>query len=377
MWSLRLNKKIGVLAFLLSMAVVLASVLFLPSCSSADSSTNTSQIKSNQTETDSLKVAVQYNALSIPTVYADEKGYFDEEGLNIDLFTYVNGAEENKAMESGEVEIASDGLASVYMLATGDFNWIGESDPGSATVVVYIKKGSPASKITGQVEDNPNVKGSADTLRGLTVAGPAGTMEEWVATSYFSQFGLAPGVDYEFIEMERPTAVDKALKGETDIFVATDVDYSRLMEKNGFIALAKGSEATKVHFNNGYLVSNNTVENRYDDLVAFIKAVYKAAEYLDNNPKDLEEFAYEYYASNGKPATMEDVREEIKVRKYLVPSDFTNPDYRLGSGVLDVGEFNSEIGALDAEQVGAIQKSLNPKVLEDAFDITVQTATLD
>lgn len=360
------------------MACILScAICLLVGCAGDDKSEQVSQIASKQSENGPLKVGVQYNALSLPAVYADEKGYFEEAGLDVDLFTFVNGAEENKALENGDVEIASDGLASVYMLATGDFSWIGESDSGSSTVAIYIKKGSPAAEISGQIADNPNIKGSAETLKGLTVVGAAGTMEEWVAISYFSKFGLNAGTDFEFIGMDRTDAANSVINGETDVFVATDVDYCRMMEENGFVALATGDETTGVTFNNGYVVSNKVLESRYDDLVAFLQAVYKAAEVLDSDDRLRDDFAYEYYKSNGKPATLKDVKRETKVRSFLVPSDFTAPDYRLGSGVLEVGKFNAEVGALDDAQLSNILNSLNTKVLEDAFGITVKAATLD
>lgn len=360
------------------LAVLLGAAMALSGCSAANSpsTVQSARISSSQYENGPLRVAVQHNALSIPTVYAEEKGYFESVGLDVELFTFANGAEENKAIEQGDVDVASDGLASVYMLATGEFSWIGESDTGSSTVGVYIKKGAPASKVSGEVAESPGVKGSADTLRGLTVAGPAGTMEEWTAISYFSQFGLVARDDFEFIEMDREQATSEVLDGKADIFIATDVDYCQMMEDNGFVALAKGQDATRVPFNNGYLASNKAMETRYDDMVSFLTAVYKAAEDLDGNRDMWVDFAYEFYKANGKPATRKDVKQEVKVRSFLVPSDFTAPDYRLGSGVLDVGEFNAEIGALDEDQVLAIESSIDPKVLDDAFGIAVKAATI-
>lgn len=362
-------------------AVLLIAAFAVFGCSSSATSSyspqKTNSISSRQASAGPLKVAVQYNALSIPTVFADDKGYFTELGMEVDIFTFVNGAEENQALESGEVDLASDGLASVYMLATGNFSWIGESDEGSSTVAVYMNEQAAPTKVKGQLKDNPNILGSADTLRGLTVVGPAGTMEEWTAISYFSQFGLEEGKDFDFVEMDRVSASESVINGKADVFIATDADYCRLMEENGLVAVATGAEATRVPFNNGYIVNNKILETRYNELVSFLIAVYKAAEILDNDPKMANEFTYEYYRANGKPATLEDVEYESKIRAPLVPADFKSPDYRLGSGVLRVGEFNAEIGALEFSQVENIANSINPKLLEDAFDITVKAATID
>lgn len=364
----------GVLALSLSALLVIVGCTGSgPSSSSQQSST----VSAKHAESGPLKVAVQHNALSIPTVFAHDRGYFADEGLEIELFTYANGAEENKAIEKGDVDIASNGLASVYMLATGDFSWIGESDVGSSTVAIYMREGSAPTQVSGQLEDNPEIMGSVDTLRGLTVVGPAGTMEEWVAVSYFSQFGLSAGKDFQFIEMDRDQAVESVMNGDADVFVATDVDYCRIMEENGFVAVVKGADAARVPFNNGYLASNEVLESRYDDLISFLSAVYRASETLNADPDLWADFSLAFYKAHGKPATLEDVKRELEVRSFLVPADFEAPDYRLGAGVLDVGLFDAEIGALEDSQVVAIEKAINTAVIDNALGIMVKAATLN
>lgn len=379
MSSRRGNGRARRIALLAMMAILSVSVAMMVGCSAPRQSSSVqsaASLSSMQASASKLRVAVQYNALSLPTVYADENGLFQDEGLDVELFTFVNGAEENKAIEKGEIDIASDGLASVYLLASGNYAWIGESDTGSATVAIYAREDSAAASVSGQVPGHPDVRGSEDTLRGLSVVGPAGTMEEWATVSYFSQFGLEEGVDYQFIEMDRTQAADSVMDGAADVFVATDVDYCRLMDEAGFVPLASGVEATGVPFNNGYLASNDFLETRRDDAVAFLRAVYRAAEILNGDEELACSFALDYYKMNGKPATLEDVQRETQVRKFLVPSDFTAPGYKLGSGVLDVGEFNVDLGALSDAQIAAIQSSIDPHLLDAAFGITVDAATL-
>lgn len=365
-----------------ALALCIAAALLSSGCSApaepvASPAEDAPVVPAKPADQEPLRVAVQYNALSIPTVFAYENGYFSEAGLDVELSTFANGAEENKAIEAGKADLASDGLASVYLLASGNFSWIGESDSGSATVAIYIREGAAPTQVSGQLPDNPEVLGSADTLRGLTVIGQAGTMEEWVAVSYFSQFGLSAGTDFEFVEADRESAVKSVVNGEADIFVASDADYARVMEDNGFVALATGAEATGIPFNNGYLVSNKVLQSRRDDLVVFLQAVYRAAETLNGNPELWNQFAYEFYRENGKPSIFEDVQQESQLRPLLVPADFTAPDYYLGAGVLDVGQFHADIGALDESQVGVIESSIDTSILEEAFGITVKKASYD
>ena len=87
-----------------------------------------------------LNVGVQSNIISIPTVYAEEKGYFDDLGLDVNLIMFPNGSPENEGLAAEQLDVASNGLASVYSTASGLCDWIAESDSGSITAKVYVRQ---------------------------------------------------------------------------------------------------------------------------------------------------------------------------------------------------------------------------------------------
>ena len=218
--------------------------------------------------------------------------------------------------------------------------------------------------------------GSAESLKGLRVLGPTSTMEQWGAASYFSQFGLEAGADYEYLNMDRAAAAQAVLSGEGDVFVATDVDYANMMEEAGFVMVADCADATGTEFNNGFLVRKEILEERYDDVVLFLQAMYRAAEDL----QDVElrnEFAYKFYSENGKPATPEDVALETELRPFLTPEKLAADDIYLGSGALQVGAFFASIGTIEEDQVPIIEEAINPQPMIDAFGLDIKGATLD
>lgn len=325
---------------------------------------------------ETLNVGVQTNIISVPTVYAEEKGYFDELGLDVNLIVFPTGAPENEGLAAEQLDVASNGLASVYPMASGLCDWIGESDCGSSTVKIYAREGSPILEHKGEIEGKPEMYGSVDTLRGARVLGPTSTMEHWAAASYFNQFGLVSGVDYEYLNMDRAAAAQAIFAGEGDIFVATDVDYCKLMEENGMVEIANCEQATGTDYNNGFLARKDVIENRYDDVVLFLRGMYKAAEELEANPELRYEFSLKYYSENGKPADEDDVKLEAELRPFLTPDDFTAPDFELGSGALKVGSFFASIGTLEEDQTPLIEEAINVGPLQDAFGITVNAATL-
>lgn len=323
-----------------------------------------------------LNVGVQSNIISIPTVYAYEQGYYEELGLDVNLIMFPNGSPENEGLAAEQLDVASNGLASVYSMASGLCDWIGESDSGSSTLSIYMRPGCDALNYKGEIDGKPNMYGSAESLKGLRVLGPTSTMEQWAAASYFAQFGLEAGADYEYLNMDRAAAAQAVMTGEGDVFVATDVDYANMMEGAGFVKVADCTDATGTNFNNGFLARKDILEERYDDVVLFLRAMYKAAGELQD-PELRNEFAYKYYSENGKPATPEDVAYETEIRPFLTAQDIAAPDFYLGSGALQVGAFFASIGTIEEDQVAVIEAAINPQPLIDAFGLDVKGAALN
>lgn len=326
---------------------------------------------------ETLNVGVQSNIISIPTVYAEEQGYFDELGLDVNLIMFPNGSPENEGLAAEQLDVASNGLASVYSMASGLCDWIAESDSGSVTVQVYVRPDSPVLDHKGEIDGKPDMYGSVDTLRGLTVLGPTSTLEQWIANSYFSQFGLTAGVDYEYLNMDKAAAAQAMITGEGDVFVASDVDYCSMMEDNGMVAIATSMEATDTEFNNGFLARKDILENRYGDVVLFLQGMYKAAEELQADSALRNKFTLQFYSDNGKPADEEDVAYETEIRPFIVPDDMTADGFELGAGMIQVGSFFASIGTIEEDQMQFIEEAINVGPLQDAFGITVQAATLE
>lgn len=78
---------------------------------------------------------------------------------------FPNGSPENEGLAAEQLDVASNGLASVYSTASGLCDWIAESDSGSITAKVYVRSGSPVLDHKGEISGKPDMYGSADTLK--------------------------------------------------------------------------------------------------------------------------------------------------------------------------------------------------------------------
>lgn len=321
-----------------------------------------------------LVVGVQSSIISVPTVYAKEKGYFDELGLDVELVVFPNGSPENEGLAAEQLDIASNGLASVFSMASGLCAWVGETDTIGASTWIYARPENPVFGSQGEIAAHPEMYGSADTLRGQKILGPTSTIQQHMAAAYMNQFGLTAGKDYEFLNMDNSAAAQAFLAGEGDMIGVADFSFVEQMEKAGMKQVASYQDATGGEFLNGILARYDVLEKRRGDVVLFLKGMYRASEELQNNPDIRKEFAYKFYNDNGKTTSEEALDQEIASRTYVTPEYMQSGSYVLGYGMVGTGEFFASIGTIEASQAENVKTAIDGSLIKDALGIEVKTA---
>ena len=129
------------------------------------------------------------SAVGAPVQLALENGYFTDEGLDIEMVIFANGAAINEAMMAGELDVACSGAATVFALASGMVTLIGDSEM-SGGMGIWVKPDSDILTVKGQVEKYPEMYGSADTIKGKTIVCSLGTASQFNVLRYLEQFGL-------------------------------------------------------------------------------------------------------------------------------------------------------------------------------------------
>ena len=343
------------------------------SASTSTAETSSSGEKSFTPSGETLNVGIQSSVISVPVAYAVAQGYYDEVGLDVNIIVFPNGAPENEGLAAEQLDVASNGLASVYSIASGVCDWIGETDCGTTVAKIYASPDSQIFQHQGEIDGKPDMYGSADSLKGFTVLGPTSTIEQWMAYSYFGQFGLNVGEDYFYTNMDKAAAAQAVISGQGDMFVASDVNFCTMMEEAGFKEVATCYDATDMYFNNGYLARKAILEERYDDVVLFLQATFKATKELGDDFDLRVEFTKKFYADNAKEVSDEDVKQEAELRPYVQEEDMQMDDYVLGQAMVGIGEFFGSIDVIDSEQVKNLPAGINAGPIQDALGITVKS----
>lgn len=214
---------------------------------------------------------VTHSVFYAPLYAAISLGYFEEEGLEIEL---VNGGGADKSMTAVLSDQAQIGLmgpeAAIYV-----FN---EGKEDSAVVFGQLTK-RDGSFLMGR-EPDEDFKWS--DLKGKTIiGGRAGGVPEMTLEYVLRKNGLEPGVDVEVITNIQFNLMGGAFEGGTGDYVTLFEPTASLFEQEGkgYILSAVGAESGEVPYT-AFMAKKSYIENNKDIIERFLRAVYKGQQWV-------------------------------------------------------------------------------------------------
>lgn len=233
----------------------------------------------------SLSIGVLPDVDSIPLIIAEEKGYFDEEGLDLTIEKFTSAPDRDSALQSGSV----DGAVS-DILAAGFF-----ADGGFDVVITSMTNGSY------KLLAGAGMSGSTD-LSGKSIAISTNTIIEFATDQMLAKIGLN-GDDVE------KTAIPK-IPVRLEMLGSGQVDAATLPEPLASLAVQNGASVLdstdQLGINPGVLLfTKEAVEDKSAELNAFYRAYNKAAEYLQSAP--ISDYIDILIEKSGFPEGIEDV----------------------------------------------------------------------
>lgn len=255
-----------------------------------------------------LRVGILPDADSLPFMVAMNRGYFEQEGTQVELITFSSPLERDAAIQAGRLDGAvSDLLASAFLTAGGfDFKVTSLTD-GRYGIVA-----SPQSGIRTLAE-----------LRGKRVGLSANTIIQYTVDAQLAAAGVAMS-EYEAVAVPNmPLRLEMVLSGL--------VDAASLPEPLLTAAVSQGAVLLSTTDTTGIdagimLFSKRTLDSRLDSVKAFYRAYYRAVLEINANPDSFRDFLVQ------EAAFPLSVRDAYRFVAYRTPS---LPDVSQVRNVLD------------------------------------------
>ena len=218
-------------------------------------------------EVKTVNVAFMPNYASLWAVAtADEKGYFAEEGIEVNLVQFQDGPTEIAAMESGSIDVAYIGPGAHTLAIQGNVDVFCFQQLGNADSVVGL-----ASHGVESLED----------LAGKKVGYSSGTSSETILRRALTSVGLTME-DIEAYDMDISNMISAMVSGSLDACAPWSPSTNTILAEMGDDAKVM---CTNVSFSDeaadcaSWVCIPSYAEENKDTLVSFTKALYKAMDY--------------------------------------------------------------------------------------------------
>lgn len=264
----------------LCLIVILASALFLLI---AKSST-----KDKDEKLTKIKVAeVAHTIFYAPAYAAMSKGYFEEEGLKIDLTLTAGADKVTAAVLSGDVDVGFCGSeASIYVYQSGEKDYI--------VNFARLTKRDGAFLVSRQKYENFNI----NDLKGKTViGGRAGGMPEMTFEWALRENGIDPKKDLTIDTSVAFPAMAGAFIGGNGDFVTLFEPSALEVEKQGlgYVVGYVGNWGGEVPYT-AYNAKKNYIKENPEIIKGFTKAIDKGLKYVkETSSETIAKEIYEFF----------------------------------------------------------------------------------
>ena len=313
-----------------------------------------------------LRVGILDGWTGFPTKYIVDNGLDVKNGFKIEYMVFSSGAPANEAMTAGELDCAIiGGGAAVPALANLDAKMIFETNNDTVGLSLIARPNLACTQVKGQVRNLPNVLGSPETIRGLTIIGPSGTLQQFCILKYLEVLGLSID-DVRFVSMDANQAYQAFMLGQADIFASTNQHAFRLIQEEGMVMLCDLESLNCAA--TAQVVCSNRAFNDTAKLQSLTKYITVLADVADimNNDLDLATKSFmDWVALNGG-TQLEDVARMIMASKPYYGKAETrtrNYGYDLKNNFV---EFYIMTGQIEASKRAQIEANVKTDVLSAA-----------
>jgi NitT/TauT family transport system substrate-binding protein len=294
------------------------------------------------TELKKLKIGYLPTSGHLLYFVAQEKGFFKQEGLDVELARFTNSGEGLTAIKTGKLD-------------AGSF--------GTSAPLVFIDKGADFAIFGGQMGEGHGLVAKPDkaerfkdlkNFKGATIGAIRLATGDVVFRAALSDAGVDWKKDLTIKEFDSPAAVLEAIKkGSLDAGLLW-VPYLTMAEKQGLKVVKYSGDVIKGHTCCRQVALTTTLKERQPDFEHFLTALLRA---------------YKYYL-NDKNGTVDAVAKYVTIDKADLLKDIydghllVSPDPHRKS-VLQFWDFMQKIDYVSSKD--SIDKRINTKLYANAL----------
>lgn len=307
-------------------------------------STGASQQAETPKDLPVLRVAMMPFITSLPTKYVIENKLDEKAGFKIEPTMFATGAPMNEALAADLWDVGAMGAAAVTGVANYDMMIIGEVLESTDGLGVFVKPDSPIATSTGYNPSYPEILGSPDTVKGITILCPVGTAQHFTTLKWLEKIGLK-ATDVNIVNMDTAQAYQALQAGQCDA-VALNVPTFFDAKNDGMVQVGNLAEMGTRYVD--MIVANRKALDEKSDLVQkYVDCIMEACAAINADPDMAADLMVQYLKEAGAETSRESCVSDIARVNFIVKEDWK--DREVGRFAKELGEFYIDLGQLEPE----------------------------
>ena len=265
-------------------------------------------------EPSTLTIGYFSGALYSAIIYgADQMGWFDAAGLDLEYVSFDSGPAMMEANSSWDVGISGAPGVLNGLIGYG-VKCIGVVDYELAQGLYVRPDSSIALAGAGSVADAPEIYGTAEDWKGTTWIVPVGTSNYMVFLDTLDKLGLTLD-DVTVINMDVSSAKSAFVSGQGD-GVGSWNTIALSLEDEGYVRAASAETAGSI-IASGMVATDTALAERQEQVVKFYEVFLAAQDYFAEHVEEYGAYMDETCQEEGVSSTPEMAAEYVKTYKFL------------------------------------------------------------
>ncbi len=357
---------------LLAAALALSMTFSLAACGKAPSSaTNPPASDPAQSPAaDPVKVTLsaQPAAHSLGIFAAVENGWFAEEGLDVEVLTYISGPPQLEAVASDAWSVGIMGIAAgITGAITYDLTTLGFSVWDYPSQRLFVRADSDIAQAgKGGIDGYPDIYGTADLWRGKDIICTKGSLGYLQLLATLNAIGLTEE-DVNVIHMEMAAGYQAFLVGEGDALCAWST-FASDAAAEGYVE-ASSAAAAQLYVPSVILASDAALADK-EVTQKIVNVIFRGNMWVNEHKDEAAQLYYDICMDEGVTCTMDYAKEYLNEHSAPTIEEYRemaeNGEYE--SILADVMEYYIAAGSYTQEDADKVVASFDGELLLNAIN---------
>ncbi len=212
---------------------------------------------------------------NLPILVAQEKGYFTEENVEVELITFQSPVELQSAFQTGELDGAITDIMIASLLKSS----------GEDLKVTSIALGATPQEGRFAIIASPNSNiSTVQELKGKSIGISNNSIIEYVTDKLLLAGGVDPSEVEKTTVAKLPLRVEMLLNDQIDAIVVPDPQITYVVSQGAKI-IADDSQGANLS-QSVTILQNKTIKDKKETLTSYYRAYTKAVQAINSNPDE-------------------------------------------------------------------------------------------